>query len=41
MKIVERTQTILKCLLKCHSNLHSVKWHSSEWRFEWRSCNPP
>jgi len=22
-----------------HSNHHSTEWHSSEWRFERRSCN--
>jgi len=23
------------------SHLHSVDWHTNDWRFEWHSCNPP
>jgi len=44
VKIVARTQNPLSSQDECtqvlrgeisHSNLHSVHWHSTEWRFEW------
>jgi len=50
VKIVARTQNPLSSqdestqMLRgeiSHSNLHSVGWHSTEWRFEQRSCNTP
>jgi len=49
MKIVARTQKPLSSQDESaqilygkisRSNLHSVERHSTELRFEWRSCNP-
>jgi len=50
VKIVARTQNPLSSqdettqVLRgeiSRSNLHSVECHSTEWRFEWRSCDLP
>jgi len=50
MKIIAQTQNSLSSqdeptqMLSgkiSHSNLHSVEWYSIEWRFQWRSFNPP